>query len=105
MALLLPNFVNNRQKSSGHSHFGFIGAFVAGQPFKEAAEIKVRPDGRPDSFHRRPAQPPVPRPQNLPVIRPVAGAVDRRNDPGVGMKMSRIGEPMDVCYLHRHQHR
>ena len=55
--------------------------------------------------YRRPTQPAISRFDDLPIMGSVAGAVNRGDDPRIGMKMSRIGEPGEIRDLHRHQDR
>jgi len=47
----------------------------------------------------------MPGPNDFAVIGFITGTVSRRNDPGVGMKMSRVGKPVQVRDLHGHQNR
>ena len=97
---LFQNLIDDRQKSS-RGHFGFVRAFSASQPFVKAAQVKIRPDRQQDRFHRRPPQPAIPGSDDFAMIGLVPQAVCRGDDPGIGMKMGRIGEPAEICDLHR----
>lgn len=105
MTPLFPDFIDDRQESPGRGYFGFIRTFSAGYPVVKAAQVKIRPDGRPDCFHSRPTQPAIAGFDNLPVMGPVAGAARGRNDARIGMEVSRVREPGQVRDLHRDQDR